>query len=123
MTTTKKTKTNIILDLKKRFPNCGPTDIARLAKEEDGTVVTPGMVSTVLSTAKRSPRIGSGKRGRPPIKHVAVPEQKELRPLTAGKKSNEDTLSLLCSLSSLVEQCGGITKTRAILQALESIKR
>ena len=94
-------KSEAIRNYKNSNPDAGPKAIAA-ALADDGIVVTPAFVSTVLSNDKRkSGRIG-GRRGRRP----------------AG---GEASLDSLIQAKKLAEQMGGIEQARAALDALERI--
>jgi hypothetical protein len=97
-------KSKTIRDYKEANPDAGPKAIAE-ALGKQGTKVTAGFVSTVLSNARRKAR--KGRRGRP----------RGGRPAVARRASFDQ----LVQAKELVVTMGGVDKARQALDALAKL--
>jgi hypothetical protein len=104
-------KSKAIRDWKQANPRHKPKQIAA-ALGKKGIKVTPGFVSTILSTSKKKKTIG--KPGRP----------KGSRTVQAGrspKPSTEISYESLLKVKQIVREMGGIEDARSALTALEHL--
>lgn len=112
-------KSQAIRDYKKANPSQKPKQIAQeLGKK--GISVTPGFVSTILSTSKRSK--GTKRRGRPAGSTRRTAKKAGATRRTKSTASDAATqYSDLLAMKATVKELGGIENARAALAALEEL--
>ncbi len=100
-------KSQAIRDYCEANPTVGPKETAA-ALTKQGIKVSPAMVSTVKTQAKKK----KGKRGRPRKKAAAA----------AKPTSDKIALSSLLAAKKMAEQLGGIEKAQTALAALAKLQ-
>ncbi|MEM6688956.1 MAG: hypothetical protein AAF664_05985 [Planctomycetota bacterium] len=112
-------KSQAIRDHKKANPNQKPKQIAQeLGKK--GISVTPGFVSTILSTSKRSK--GTRRRGRPAGSTNRTSKKTTTSRRVKTTSSDATTqYSDLLAMKATVKELGGIEQARTALAALEEL--
>ncbi len=113
-TKSKINKSSVIRELKAANPDMGPKEIAAKIFEMHAVTVSPGTVSTVLSTDKRR----NGKVGKP-----GRPKGSKSAGKTAGSGAGnyESVVESLMKVRQLVTEMGGISQARRALDAVESL--
>ena len=123
-------KSQAIRDFKASNPEAGPTEIVtELGKQ--GLVVTTGMDSTGLSTAKK--KNAKKKPGRPKGAVTAGAPKRKGRPKKKGRKKggrpkassngSEVNLNALIAAKKLVDQMGGnLAQAKSALDALAKLQ-
>lgn len=122
-------KSQSIRDFSKENPSMKPKQIAEeLGKK--GVAVSPGFVSTILSTSKKKSTVGrpgrpagtSKKKATSKVKSVrAVGRPKVTKVATASKSSTSVSVDSLLKVKQLVADVGGINQAKSALTTLEKL--
>ena len=121
-------KSQAIRDFKASNPEAGPTEIVtELGKQ--GLVVTTGMVSTVLSTAKKNAKTKPGRpkgavsAGAPKRKGRRKKGRKKGGRPKASSNGSDVNLNALLAAKKLVAPLGGnVSRAKAALDALAKLQ-
>lgn len=115
-------KSQTIRAYKKTHPKLKPKQIAEDLGRK-GLTVTPGFVSSVLSSSKRKKKIG--KPGRPKGSKSTPSTSAVGRPPKSRSAANGASVSLdsLLKFKDIVSELGGIDEARTALAALEKLMR
>lgn len=112
-------KSQSIRDYSSANPSLKPKQIAAdLGKK--GISVSPGFVSTILSTSKRKKK--TGRPGRPKSTGTVKAVRAVGRPAKAATRSSEDvSIDSLLKVKAIVAEVGGISEAKSALTALEKL--
>lgn len=122
-------KSQSIRDFSKDNPTMKPKQISEeLGKK--GVAVSPGFVSTILSTSKKKSKVGrpgrpagaSKKKTTSKVKSVrAVGRPKGAKVAAASKSSGSVSVDSLLKVKQLVAEVGGISEAKSALTTLEKL--
>ncbi len=112
-------KSQSIRDYSKENPALKPKQIAEdLGKQ--GVEVSPGFVSTILSTSKRKKKTGRPGRPKGSVKSVrAVSASTKSSAKSSGK--GDVSIDSLLKIKQLVAEVGGIDEAKSALSTLERL--
>lgn len=121
-------KSQSIRDFSKENPSMKPKQISEeLGKK--GVAVSPGFVSTILSTSKKKSKTGrpgrpagSTKKSASKVKSVrAVGRPAKAANTTSAKSSDSVSVDSLLKVKQLVAEVGGISEAKSALTTLEKL--
>lgn len=119
-------KSQSIRDFSKENPAMKPKQISEELTKK-GVAVSPGFVSTILSTSKKKskttrPAVASKKKATSKVKSVrAIGRPKGTKVAAASKASGDISVDSLLKFKQLVAEVGGIDEAKSALTTLEKL--